>query len=110
MKDIKAKILGAAALLPLAAFGISRPVLAEVVKVKIAEMGFVPAQVHIKPGDTIDWSNTDFVDHTATATDKSWDVLIKAGQTARYTFNQPGTTNYFCRFHPDMAGTIVVGP
>lgn len=80
----------------------------EVVQVKIADLAFSPAEITIKEGDTIEWVNGDFIDHTATANDGAWDVAIAASQSARLQFNHAGTTKYFCRVHPDMTGTVRV--
>jgi len=35
-------------------------------------------------------------------------VVETKGGTASVTFDAPGTYNYQCRFHPNMAGTIIV--
>jgi plastocyanin len=80
----------------------------EVVQVKINDLAFSPAEITIKPGDTIEWVNADFIDHTATETGGAWDILIGAGKSARLQFNTPGTSKYYCRFHPDMTGVIHV--
>ena len=48
--------------------------------------------------------------HTATASDKSWDVTIEPGKSGRLTLTGSGSVNYFCRFHPNMKGRIVVKP
>jgi plastocyanin len=34
--------------------------------------------------------------------------IMQSGQTFRYTFNDPGTFEYFCIVHPSMVGEIVV--
>ena len=34
--------------------------------------------------------------------------MIVAGQSARQQMTKTGTINYFCRFHPDMIGTVHV--
>lgn len=79
---------------------------ADVVTVKVVDMAFVPADVSIKAGDAVQWVNSDFVDHTATATDGGWDVLIEAGKSAQHQFRKPGMLNYFCKFHPDMKAVV----
>jgi plastocyanin len=80
----------------------------EVVQVKINDLAFSPAEITVKAGDTVEWVNNDFVDHTATATSGEWDVMIVAGQSARQEMTKPGTIKYFCRAHPDMTGTITI--
>jgi plastocyanin len=100
----------AAVLLPLMACTTPSPAFARVIKVRIVEMAFIPQNVSVKGGDTVEWTNGDFVDHTATANDNRWDVLIKAGQSAQHKFMQLGSMKYFCKIHPDMAGIIIVIP
>lgn len=69
--------------------------------------GAVPAG--IKAGDTILWVNRDMVPHTATAQDRSFDVNLPAGRSARMTVQRPGSFAFYCRFHPAMRGTLTVG-
>jgi plastocyanin len=80
----------------------------EVVQVTINDLAFSPAEITVKAGDTVEWVNNDFIDHTATATSGEWDVMIVAGQSARQEMTKPGTIKYFCRAHPDMTGTITI--
>src|SRR5262245_40106699 len=49
---------------------------AETIQVKMEKLGFVPTEITAHVGDTIEWVNSDFVAHTATARDGSWDILI----------------------------------
>ena len=80
----------------------------EVARVKISDLAFSPAEITVKAGDTVEWVNDDFVDHTATATGGDWDVMIVAEQSARQQMSKAGTIKYFCRVHPDMTGTVHV--
>jgi plastocyanin len=81
---------------------------AATITVTVKDMKFTPATVSAHVGDTIVWTNGDFVAHTATARDKSWDVTIAAGKSASVTVNAAGTFAYFCRFHPMMVGEVDV--
>lgn len=77
--------------------------------VAIAGFAFTPATVTITAGDSVTWTNSDPVAHTATATDGSWDTGdIVEGASASITFNTPGTYAYLCTPHPTMTGTVVV--
>jgi plastocyanin len=80
----------------------------EIVRVTISDLAFSPPDVQAKVGDTIEWVNGDFVDHTATEKSGAWDVAIVAGKSARVTLTTLGTFNYFCKVHPGMTGTIHV--
>jgi plastocyanin len=93
------------ALVPFLALGMAR---AEVVQIRIEKLSFVPAQVTAHVGDTIEWVNADFLAHTATARNGAWDVPIPAHATKQLTLNAEGTFDYYCRFHPNMTGSIVV--
>lgn len=76
--------------------------------VVIDNMAFGPAPVGIHVGDTVVWVNKDIFRHTATARDKSFDLDIVAGGSARTTVTRTGTLDYFCRYHPGMVGQIAV--
>lgn len=81
----------------------------QVHRVRIEAFTFHPATVTVKPGDVIEWVNHDFVPHTATATDGTWDSG-ELGQGARYRLNVSASTigNYYCRFHPTMVASFAV--
>ena len=81
---------------------------AEVITITIDKLVFQPAEVKAKVGDTIVWDNKDFMAHTATATDKSWDVTIAPGKTGRTALKKAGSIDYYCRFHPNMKARVVV--
>lgn len=79
-----------------------------VVVVRIADLVFAPATVTAKVGDTVEWVNADFLDHTATAKDESFDLSLAVGHSGRLALTKPGRISYFCRVHPNMTGTIDV--
>jgi len=65
--------------------------------------------VVIGVNNTVVWTNNDNMEHTVTATDKSFDSgLIEPGQSFSWTFTSPGTYTYFCTLHPWMKGTVIV--
>jgi plastocyanin len=77
--------------------------------VSMMSMTFQPADLKVDRGDTIVWKNDDFLPHTATARDSSWDSKsVDAGATWRYVADKPGRYAYYCMFHPNMQGTIEV--
>jgi plastocyanin len=81
---------------------------AEVIHVTIKKLGFVPAQVSAHVGDTIEWTNTDFLLHTATARNGAFNVPIPANSKGRTVVKAAGTVDYYCTVHPNMTGQIVV--
>lgn len=82
----------------------------ESVPVDIRDFAFSPDPVQVAAGGTITWTNQDGVPHTATAEQR--DVLqsgaISPGSSFNQVFETPGEFAYFCEFHPNMQGTIVV--
>jgi plastocyanin len=92
-----------------AAQGAEASVAAEV-PVDIRDFAFSPNPVEIAAGDTVTWTNQDEVPHTATGEDR--DVLqsgtIAPGSSFSQVFPEAGEFGYFCEFHPNMTGTIVV--
>jgi plastocyanin len=81
---------------------------ADTIQVKMEKLGFVPAQISAHVGDTIEWVNSDFVAHTATARDGSWDVLIPVNAKRTVVLKTEGTVEYYCKFHPNMTGRSLV--
>ena len=79
--------------------------------VTIAGFAFHPAATTIHVGDTVTWTNQDSAEHTATASDRSFDTgALKKSASAGHTFRSAGTFSYICTIHPSMKGTIrVVG-
>lgn len=98
-----------ASVVMLLTFASARAALAgEVIEVKISDIAFSPAEISAHVGDTVVFTNADIVDHTATERAEGWDVLIEAGKSGQLTLKDAGTFDYFCRFHPNMTGTIKV--
>jgi plastocyanin len=78
-------------------------------EIAIRNFTFEPAQLSVTRGDTIVFSNTDFLPHTATARDSTWDSKsIDGGKMWSVVTNAPGTHEYYCVFHPTMRATVVV--
>jgi plastocyanin len=77
--------------------------------VEIAEFQFEPEEITVPAGTSITFTNRDAAAHTATADDSSFDTEeLGKGDSARTTFNDPGTYPYYCRFHVFMKGSVVV--
>ena len=81
---------------------------AETIRIEAKDLGFSPTQVTAHIGDTIEWANIDFLDHTATARNHSWDLQLPPNSTKRVVLKKAGAIEYFCRFHPNMTGIITV--
>ncbi len=81
------------------------------VAVDIRDFAYNPNPIEVAVGATITWTNQDGVPHTATATER--DVLQSGlipadGGSFGQAFPTAGEFSYFCEFHPDMNGTIIV--
>ena len=89
----------------------SVPVHAETIQITIDKLVYSPVEVTAKIGDTIEWVNRDVLAHTATATagDK-WNIIIAPGKTGRLVVKSAGPADYFCQYHPNMRGRIIVIP
>lgn len=73
-------------------------------------MRFVPATLHVRPGDAVTFKNADLVPHTATAkTAGGFDSgLINPGATWTLQPASTGSLEYRCILHPTMTGVLVV--
>ena len=78
-----------------------------VAHVAMKNMKFSPATIEIKKGNTVEWKNDDITPHTATsATFNSGSIASDAAW--RHTFTQAGSFQYYCTFHPEMKGMVIV--
>jgi plastocyanin len=77
------------------------------IHVSIENLAFVPVNVEAAVGERIEWTNHDPFDHTATVRG-GWDIVIPAGQVATRIVEAGDTVEYYCRFHPNMIGTIKI--
>jgi len=84
------------------------PAAAGVVHVDMKGIEFAPARISAKVGDTIEWANHDFVVHSATARDHSFDVNVTANKSGRTVLKKAGKIAYYCRYHPNMTAEIDV--
>lgn len=89
--------------------GAAAPARANVRIVTIGGMAFAPVPEGLKVGDTVLWVNLDRFEHTVTARNGAFDLDLKPGARARTVLKQEGTIDFYCRFHPDMTGKVVVG-
>lgn len=85
--------------------------------VTIETFDFDPDPITVDAGTEIVFTNKDKINHSVTAgTRQAPDpgrfegVMDAAGDTYELTLDEPGTYDYFCKFHPGsgMTGAIVV--
>ena len=67
------------------------------------------ANIQVRVGTTVTWTNQDSVPHSVTFKNGMKDSsLLYQGQSFSYTFNTPGTYQYYCTVHPNMVATVTV--
>lgn len=86
----------------------------EVIPVPIKGFVYIPETVTIPAGASVAWTNEDNAPHTSTGIGDAISALdsgaIVFGQTFVQKFDVPGTYPYYCVYHPNMLGTVVVTP
>jgi plastocyanin len=85
----------------------------EEVTVRLGDNFFDPANITVEPGTTVTWVQSGNNPHTTTSYDGLWDSgMIEGGSegTFSFTFDEPGTYDYFCIPHEDlgMVGSVTV--
>ncbi len=91
------------------------------------KLRFVPNEITINVGDSVEWQNIGAIPHTITADprrmpsstniklpngaeafDSGW---VVRGKSYRYTFSEPGIYRYICLPHEraEMLGIVIVG-
>lgn len=83
------------------------------VTVTMRDNFFEPANVTVEPGTTVTWVQEGNNPHTTTSYDGLWDsgmIAGGSGESFSFTFEEPGTYDYFCRPHEQlgMVGTVTV--
>src|SRR5437764_12284045 len=96
------RTIAAATIVAAAIAGTAVPAAADTIHIEAKSLVFTPAQVSAHVGDTIEWVNSDFVAHTATAKNHDWDVAMPPNSKKTLVLKKAGTVEYFCRFHPNM--------
>jgi plastocyanin len=86
------------------------PAQAETIQITLENLGFVPAEVSAKVGDTIEWINKDVLAHTATARNGDFDVTMPPKKTVTSVLKNAGAIEYYCRFHPNMKAVLKIEP
>ena len=81
----------------------------KIAAVAIKGFKFVPAEVNIKVGETVVWTNEDTAPHTVESADGVLrsDELSK-GDTYSWTAKKAGKHDYICGIHPSMHGGVTV--
>lgn len=90
----------------------SSPAAQQAITISVQGFRYNPPAITIHLGDTVTWKNLDAAPHTITTKADAVSAfdsgMIGQNETFAHIFNQTGTYNYHCTFHPEMVGTIVV--
>jgi plastocyanin len=81
---------------------------ADELKVTIDNFTFTPAELKVKVGDTVTWTNHDDIPHTVVSAGKYRSKTMDTDGTFSFTFASAGDYKYFCSLHPHMTGMIKV--
>jgi plastocyanin len=77
--------------------------------ITIDNFSFAPMQLEIAAGTQVTWINKDDVPHTVVSIDHKFKSrALDTDESFSFTFQDPGTYEYFCSVHPKMTGRIVV--
>ena len=82
---------------------------------EVTDECYLPPNITINVGDTIEWVNVDTAAHTSSSGSPSEgpsfvfdSSLIRAGASFEFTFEEAGTFDYYCMVHPWMLGSVSV--
>jgi plastocyanin len=84
------------------------PAYAEDTSVSIDNFTFQPAELTVKVGTTVTWTNHDDIPHTVVSAGKFKSKTMDTDEHYSFTFTAAGDYKYFCSLHPHMTGTIKV--
>jgi amicyanin len=78
-------------------------------QVVISDYKYEPAEITIKAGESVTWTNQDSVQHNAAADENAFEgPLLSKGESYTFTFDAPGVYPYHCTPHPFMKATVTV--
>jgi plastocyanin len=80
--------------------------------VSLIDFQYSPADISIKTGTTVTWTNNGSSVHTVTSAASSTETFdsgdLNPGAIFTHTFNSTGTFHYFCMHHSQMLGSVAV--
>lgn len=82
--------------------------------VSIKSFQYMPGEVTVAKGTTVQWTNQDQILHTATSgtpgapSGAFGGEMDGVGKTFSHQFNQPGEYAYYCTRHESMLGKVIV--
>jgi plastocyanin len=83
-----------------------------VIEASMENFAFVPAEIKIKAGTIVIWTNNDNSPHTVSSDSGGKaelnSITLSQGNKYNHTFARVGTFNYHCNYHNTMKGKVVV--
>ncbi len=79
--------------------------------INISHFTFTPAQLTVKVGTTVTWTNLDDEPHSVISATEPRILKSQPLDTSgsySIVFDKPGVYTYFCSLHPYMQGTVTV--
>ena len=76
--------------------------------VSIDNFTFAPAELTVKVGTTVTWTNHDDIPHAVVSAGKFKSKTLDTDDSFSFTFTAAGDYKYFCSLHPHMTGMIKV--
>ena len=75
--------------------------------VVIEKFKFVPSELSVSVGDTVQWINRDIAPHTATSKTNDWDsARLDQSDVWSVVITADMAQDYFCRYHPQMKARL----
>lgn len=75
--------------------------------ITIQNFSFSPAELKVKAGTTVTWTNNDSTTHSIKSASFN-SAPLSPGNSFQFKFDAAGTFDYTCGIHPSMQGKIVV--
>ena len=80
-------------------------------EIKIDNFSFTPPVLTVPAGTKVTWTNRDDIPHNIVSSEQKFKSKpLDTDEAYSFTFNEPGTYQYFCGLHPKMVGKVVVEP
>lgn len=76
--------------------------------IDIVDFAFEPDDLEVPVGTTVTWTQSDPSRHTVDFDDGEESGELEQGDTFTRTFDEAGTHDYVCFFHPRMTASVTV--
>ncbi|HEX2222116.1 MAG TPA: plastocyanin/azurin family copper-binding protein [Candidatus Limnocylindria bacterium] len=87
----------------------------ESMEVALADFAFAPTELTVPAGTTVTFTNEDSALHSVSegsdgqvADDAAFDEDVEGGASVEITFDESGTVQVTCKYHPSMNMTVTV--